>query len=74
MSKPLWTGMLTGPATILNWSFPRVDVPKKTQAYQLALALRDEVLDLEAAGIFAIQVDDPALREGLPLRKVDWDE
>ena len=66
-------GMLTGPVTILNWSFPRVDVTKETQSKQLALALRDEVCDLEKAGIFAIQVDEPAIREGLPLREVDWD-
>lgn len=71
-SKPV-KGMLTGPVTILNWSFPRADIDKKTQAMQLALALRDEVCDLEKAGIFAIQVDEPAIREGLPLRQVDWD-
>lgn len=64
----------TGPVTILNWSFPRADVSKKTQAMQLGLALRDEVIDLEKAGIFAIQVDEPAIREGLPLRKSEWDE
>jgi 5-methyltetrahydropteroyltriglutamate--homocysteine methyltransferase len=58
---------------ILNWSFPRVDVSKETQSKQLALALRDEVVDLQNAGIYAIQVDEPAIREGLPLRKVDWD-
>lgn len=69
--KPM-KGMLTGPVTILNWSFPRADVPKKTTAFQLALALRDEVADLEAAGIAVIQIDEPALREGLPLRKSDW--
>ncbi|KAF9247309.1 cobalamin-independent synthase [Melanogaster broomeanus] len=67
-------GMLSGPVTILNWSFPRDDVPRKLQSQQLALALRDEVVDLEAAGIAAIQVDEPAIREGLPLRRVDWDE
>ncbi|KZW03763.1 5-methyltetrahydropteroyltriglutamate-homocysteine S-methyltransferase [Exidia glandulosa HHB12029] len=72
-SKPM-KGMLTGPVTILNWSFPRVDVSRKTQSQQLALALRDEVIDLEKAGIFAIQVDEPAIREGLPLRRVDWDD
>lgn len=55
LSKSPVKGMLTGPVTILNWSFPRADVDKKTQALQLALALRDEVLDLEKAGIFAIQ-------------------
>ncbi|CAD6621829.1 HN1_G0001690.mRNA.1.CDS.1 [Saccharomyces cerevisiae] len=67
-SKPV-KGMLTGPITCLRWSFPRNDVDQKTQAMQLALALRDEVNDLEAAGIKVIQVDEPALREGLPLRE-----
>jgi len=62
-----------GPVTILNWSFPRADVSKEVQCKQLALALRDEVIDLANAGIFAIQVDEPAIREGLPLRQVDWD-
>ncbi|CED82453.1 cobalamin-independent methionine synthase [Phaffia rhodozyma] len=71
-SKPV-KGMLTGPVTILNWSFPRVDVSREIQCKQLALALRDEVNDLEAGGIYAIQVDEPAIREGLPLRRVDWD-
>merc|ERR1711939_857667 len=66
-------GMLTGPVTILNWSFPRIDVERETQSKQLALALRDEVQDLEKAKIFAIQVDEPAIREGLPLRRADWD-
>ncbi|ORX94664.1 cobalamin-independent synthase [Clohesyomyces aquaticus] len=66
-SKPM-KGMLTGPITCLRWSFPRDDVHQSVQAQQLALALRDEVLDLEAAGIYVIQVDEPALREGLPLR------
>ncbi|SMN18260.1 similar to Saccharomyces cerevisiae YER091C MET6 Cobalamin-independent methionine synthase, involved in methionine biosynthesis and regeneration [Maudiozyma saulgeensis] len=61
-------GMLTGPITCLRWSFPRDDIDQQTQAYQLALALRDEVNDLEAAGIKIIQVDEPAIREGLPLR------
>ncbi|KAF8528946.1 cobalamin-independent methionine synthase [Hysterangium stoloniferum] len=70
--KPM-KGMLTGPVTILNWSFPRVDVSREIQSKQLALALRDEVVDLEKAGIHAIQVDEPAIREGLPLRRVDWD-
>lgn len=69
--KPM-KGMLTGPVTILNWSFPRADVSKEIQSKQLALALRDEVRDLEAGGIKAIQVDEPAIREGLPLRKADW--
>lgn len=71
--KPM-KGMLTGPVTILNWSFPREDVSRKLQSQQLALALRDEVIDLETAGISAIQVDEPAIREGLPLRRSDWDE
>jgi 5-methyltetrahydropteroyltriglutamate--homocysteine methyltransferase len=61
-------GMLTGPITCLRWSFPRDDVHQSIQAQQLALALRDEVVDLEAGGIYVIQVDEPALREGLPLR------
>ncbi|KAL8290424.1 hypothetical protein RQP46_002682 [Phenoliferia psychrophenolica] len=74
LSKLPVKGMLTGPVTILNWSFPRVDVSREVQSKQLALALRDEVIDLETAGIFAIQVDEPAIREGLPLREVDWDE
>ncbi|KAJ6179368.1 hypothetical protein N7519_009829 [Penicillium mononematosum] len=64
-------GMLTGPITCLRWSFPRDDVHQSVQAQQLALALRDEVVDLEAAGIAVIQVDEPALREGLPLRAGD---
>ncbi|CBN73953.1 5-methyltetrahydropteroyltriglutamate--homocysteine S-methyltransferase [Ectocarpus siliculosus] len=61
-------GMLTGPVTILNWSFPRLDVSRKEQAFQIALAISDEVADLEAAGCKVIQVDEPALREGLPLK------
>ena len=65
--KPM-KGMLTGPITCLRWSFPRDDVHPSVQAEQLALALRDEVVDLEAAGVYVIQVDEPALREGLPLR------
>lgn len=65
--KPM-KGMLTGPITCLRWSFPRDDVHQSVQAQQLALALRDEVVDLEAAGVHVIQVDEPALREGLPLR------
>ncbi|KAG6880390.1 hypothetical protein C0992_007801 [Termitomyces sp. T32_za158] len=71
-NKPM-KGMLTGPVTILNWSFPRADVSRELQSKQLALALRDEVVDLEKAGIHAIQVDEPAIREGLPLRRADWD-
>lgn len=65
-------GMLTGPVTILNWSFPREDISLKESAYQIALAIRDEVLDLEANGISIIQVDEAALREKLPLRQSDW--
>ena len=65
-------GMLTGPVTILNWSFPREDITVKEQTLQIALAIRDEVLDLEANGINIIQVDEAALREKLPLRKSDW--
>jgi 5-methyltetrahydropteroyltriglutamate--homocysteine methyltransferase len=72
LTKKPMKGMLTGPVTILNWSFPREDVSREIQCKQLALALRDEVIDLEKAGISAVQVDEPALREGLPLRKVDW--
>ncbi len=70
-SKPV-KGMLTGPVTILNWSFVREDIPRSEVAYQIALALRDEVLDLEKAGIKIIQIDEPAVREGLPLKKKDW--
>ena len=65
-------GMLTGPVTILNWSFPREDISLKEQAQQLALAIRDEVLDLEKNGIKIIQIDEAALREKLPLRHSDW--
>jgi 5-methyltetrahydropteroyltriglutamate--homocysteine methyltransferase len=64
-------GMLTGPVTILQWSFVRDDQPRRDTCVQIALAMRDEVLDLERAGAFAIQVDEAALREGLPLRRVD---
>ena len=64
--------MLTGPVTILNWSWPREDITHEEQTKQLALAIRDEVLDLEAAGIKVIQIDEAALREKLPLRKSDW--
>ncbi|TLF49117.1 5-methyltetrahydropteroyltriglutamate--homocysteine S-methyltransferase [Halomonas urmiana] len=67
-------GMLTGPVTVLQWSFVRDDQPRETTCRQIALALRDEVLDLEAAGIRAIQIDEPALREGLPLRQAEWQE
>lgn len=65
-------GMLTGPVTMLMWSFPREDVPREVQARQLALAIRDEVVDLEAAGIRIIQIDEAAFREGLPLRQAAW--
>ena len=69
--KPV-KGMLTGPVTILNWSFPREDISLKKSTLQIALAIRDEVLDLEANGIDIIQIDEAALREKLPLRKSDW--
>src|SRR2546422_476932 len=69
--KPV-KGMLTGPVTILQWSFVRDDQPRSETAKQLALAIRDEVQDLESAGIRVIQIDEPALREGLPLRRADW--
>jgi 5-methyltetrahydropteroyltriglutamate--homocysteine methyltransferase len=70
-TKPM-KGMLTGPITILQWSFVRDDQPRSETAKQIALAIRDEVLDLERAGISVIQIDEPALREGLPLRRADW--
>jgi 5-methyltetrahydropteroyltriglutamate--homocysteine methyltransferase len=70
-AKPM-KGMLTGPVTMLQWSFVRDDLPRETVCRQIALALRDEVHDLEAAGINLIQIDEPALREGLPLRRADW--
>ncbi|WP_373752673.1 5-methyltetrahydropteroyltriglutamate--homocysteine S-methyltransferase [Neisseria weixii] len=66
-------GMLTGPVTILQWSFVRNDIPRSTVCKQIALALNDEVLDLEKAGIKVIQIDEPAIREGLPLKRADWD-
>ena len=69
--KPV-KGMLTGPVTILNWSFVRDDLPRALACRQIALAIRDEVADLEAAGAGMIQIDEAALREGLPLRKSDW--
>ncbi len=71
--KPV-KGMLTGPVTILNWSFPREDISLKDMAYQIAFAIREEVLDLEKNGIEIIQIDEAALKEKLPLRKVDWEE
>ncbi|MES2018776.1 MAG: 5-methyltetrahydropteroyltriglutamate--homocysteine S-methyltransferase [Pseudomonadota bacterium] len=72
-SKPV-KGMLTGPVTILQWSFVRDDQPRSLTALQIALAMRHEVADLEAAGVKIIQIDEPALREGLPLRRARWDE
>lgn len=69
--KPV-KGMLTGPVSILQWSFVRDDQPREITCRQLALALRDEVIDLETAGIAVIQIDEPAFREGLPLRRADW--
>jgi len=69
--KPV-KGMLTGPVTILQWSFVRDDQPRAQTCRQLALALRDEVVDLEQAGVRVIQIDEPAIREGLPLRRDDW--
>lgn len=69
--KPV-KGMLTGPVTILNWSFVRDDVPRSEACRQIALAMRDEVTDLERAGARMIQIDEAAFREGLPLRKSDW--
>jgi 5-methyltetrahydropteroyltriglutamate--homocysteine methyltransferase len=71
--KPV-KGMLTGPVTLLQWSFVRSDQPRSVTARQLALAIRDEVADLEEAGIPIIQIDEPALREGLPLRRSEWRE
>jgi len=70
-NRPL-KGMLTGPVTMLNWSFVRDDQPRSTTCLQIALAIRDEVADLEAAGISIIQIDEPAFREGLPLHRKDW--
>jgi 5-methyltetrahydropteroyltriglutamate--homocysteine methyltransferase len=65
-------GMLTGPVTMLMWSFPREDISRQVQAQQLALAIRDEVVDLEQAGIKIVQIDEAAFREGLPLRRAQW--
>jgi 5-methyltetrahydropteroyltriglutamate--homocysteine methyltransferase len=72
LTKKPMKGMLTGPVTMLQWSFVRDDIPRSETCRQIALALRDEVVDLEAAGIRVIQIDEPALREGLPLRKAEW--
>jgi len=71
--KPV-KGMLTGPVTILNWSYAREDIPKREIAYQIALALLDEVLDLERNGIKIIQIDEPAFREAVPIKKEEWAE
>jgi len=71
--KPM-KGMLTGPVTLLNWSFVRDDQPRSASCRQLALAIREEVLDLQRAGVRVIQIDEAALREGLPLRKAQWQE
>jgi len=72
LTKQYVKGMLTGPVTILQWSFVRNDQPRSQTCTQIALAIRDEVSDLEKAGIKIIQIDEPAIREGLPLRKADW--
>ncbi len=72
LTKRPMKGMLTGPVTMLQWSFVRDDVSRDIVCRQIALAIRDEVTDLEAAGLAVIQVDEPAFREGLPLRKADW--
>jgi 5-methyltetrahydropteroyltriglutamate--homocysteine methyltransferase len=72
LTKKPMKGMLTGPVTILQWSFVRDDQPREITTKQIALAIRDEVVDLEKAGITIIQIDEPAIREGLPLRKADW--
>jgi len=73
LTKKYMKGMLTGPVTILQWSFVRDDQPRKDTCMQLALAIRDEVVDLETAGIKIIQIDEPAIREGLPLRRENWE-
>ncbi|MGE8392959.1 5-methyltetrahydropteroyltriglutamate--homocysteine S-methyltransferase [Pseudomonas sp. BIGb0427] len=74
LTSKVMKGMLTGPVTMLMWSFPREDVSRKVQAEQLALAIRDEVQDLEAAGIKIVQIDEAAFREGLPLRRAQWQQ
>ncbi|KAI8384147.1 5-methyltetrahydropteroyltriglutamate-homocysteine S-methyltransferase [Blakeslea trispora] len=73
LTKKPMKGMLTGPVTMMKWSFVRDDIPLKDVCVQIGLALRDEVVDLESAGIPCIQVDEPAIREGLPIRRADWD-
>jgi 5-methyltetrahydropteroyltriglutamate--homocysteine methyltransferase len=72
LTKRPMKGMLTGPVTILQWSFVRDDQPRSLTTHQIGLAIRDEVVDLEKVGIAAIQIDEPAVREGLPLRRADW--
>lgn len=72
LTSRVMKGMLTGPVTILQWSFVRNDISRETVCKQIALALNDEVLDLEKAGIKVIQIDEPAIREGLPLKRADW--
>jgi 5-methyltetrahydropteroyltriglutamate--homocysteine methyltransferase len=72
LTKKHMKGMLTGPVTILQWSFVRDDQPRSETCRQIALAIRDEVADLEKAGIAIIQIDEAAIREGLPLRRADW--
>ncbi|MDP3979237.1 MAG: 5-methyltetrahydropteroyltriglutamate--homocysteine S-methyltransferase [Pseudomonas sp.] len=72
LTSKVMKGMLTGPVTMLMWSFPREDISREQQARQLALAIRDEVVDLEAAGIKIVQIDEAAFREGLPLRQAQW--
>ncbi len=74
LTKKPMKGMLTGPVTILNWSFVRDDQPRSASCYQLALAIREEVQDLERGGARIIQIDEAALREGLPLRRSEWQE
>nr|WP_241829378.1 5-methyltetrahydropteroyltriglutamate--homocysteine S-methyltransferase [Desertifilum tharense] len=74
LTSKIVKGMLTGPVTLINWSFVRTDIPRSEQAMQIALALRDEVADLEAAGAKMVQIDEPALREGLPLKPERWNE
>ncbi|HDR1052505.1 5-methyltetrahydropteroyltriglutamate--homocysteine S-methyltransferase [Pasteurella multocida] len=73
LTSKVMKGMLTGPVTILQWSFVRNDIPRSTVCKQIGVALSDEVLDLEKAGIKVIQIDEPAIREGLPLKRADWD-
>ncbi len=74
LTSKIVKGMLTGPVTMINWSFTRDDLSRREQALQVALALRDEVADLQTAGAKIIQIDEPALREGLPLKRDRWDE